>query len=693
MDINVGTSLLPDAQAKHKLLVLDVAWAFEAIRERNLENSVTCRDLGGFFEHVWSVHPFASLVTSEEWASKYGKPEHHQLNTSHTFIEGKIGRFSLLRMLPPLNFILSQVGIFFDLVHLIQKHNITIIRVGDPQYLGLFGWALSRLCKIPFGVRVPANYDKIFETTGQLAFKKLFFNRNVEKIIERFVLKRADLVAAGNQDNLNFALKNGARAEVSTIFRYGNLIDKRHFVHPKDRADGTLILKGLGVERGKFLLYVGRLEEIKQPSHVLYVLADIRKRGNDIKALLVGDGSLRKQLQGLAQELGVEDHVVFCGNRDQGWLCRVIPLSLSVVSPHTGRALVESALGAAPIAAYDVDWQSELIQNSETGELVPNLEWKKMAVAIERYLIDPKYARSMGQAVRKRASKMMDPAKLDQHERETYLDLLGRFREQQVRENIEVHDKVANDYASAHGEIFNEIEQERLSSALKESLQTVKTGCKSLTALDYGCGSGNITNQLLNLNINVVAADVSSHFLTLVRQKFSCERLSTLSLNGKDLIGVEADSFDFIAVYSVLHHIPDYLAAITELARVCKPGGVIYIDHEHNDEYFFDRPVYKEFKSKALRIDWRKYFVFSNYVGKIRRWFNPKYSNEGDIHVWRDDCIEFHRIEEILTRLGFEVVWSKDYLHFNKLYRPEIYKKYEKLCTDVRLMVFRKSLI
>ena len=56
---------------------------------------------------------------------------------------------------------------------------------------------------------------------------------------------------------------------------------------------------------------------------------------------------------------------------------------------------------------------------------------------------------------------------------------------------------------------------------------------------------------------------------------------------------------------------------------------------------FSDRPVYKEFKSKALRIDWRKYFVFLNYVGKIRRWFNPKYSNEGDIHVWKDDRIEF----------------------------------------------------
>ena len=29
--------------------------------------------------------------------------------------------------------------------------------------------------------------------------------------------------------------------------------------------------------------------------------------------------------------------------------------------------------------------------------------------------------------------------------------------------------------------------------ALKKSLQAVKTGSKNLTALDFGCGSGNVT--------------------------------------------------------------------------------------------------------------------------------------------------------------------------------------------------------
>ena len=64
--------------------------------------------------------------------------------------------------------------------------------------------------------------------------------------------------------------------------------------------------------------------------------------------------------------------------------------------------------------------------------------------------------------------------------------------------------------------------------------------------------------------------------------------------------------------------------------------------------------------------------------------------NEGDIHVWSDDRVAYQCVEDVLRGLGFEVVLSRDYHHFNQLCSPEVYKKYEKLCADVRLMVFRK---
>lgn len=409
-----------------KLLVFDTSFTFEMICERGLLDSVTCRDLGGFFDHVWTVHPFASMLTSESWAPRHGKPLQHRVNPRHTFIEGKVGRFRLLARLFPVNFLMSQAGLLLMLLRLIRRERIDVIRVGSPLYVGLFGWALSRLSGIPFVVRVGGNHDKMYETTGQPAEPRLMRSRRLEKAVERFVFPRADLVAGANQDNLDFALANGARPERSTLFRYGNLIDKRHFAEPEDRRLEPAILEEIGVTAGRFLIYVGRLVEVKHPDDVIRVLAEIGNEERDIKAVLVGDGPMRPELLELARDLGVERETVFAGNRSQGWLAQVLPQAAAVISPHTGRALGEAALAGVPIVAYDIDWQGELVETGVTGELVSHRDWKAMAEAVERFLADPADASRMGRAVRRRALEMLDPAILDQHERDQYSLLIAR---------------------------------------------------------------------------------------------------------------------------------------------------------------------------------------------------------------------------------------------------------------------------
>lgn len=409
-----------------RLLVLDSSYSLEIIRARRLEYSVTCRDLDGFFSRVWTAHPFASLVTSDAWARKYGKPQAYSLSTAHVFIEGKVGRFALLRRFPVLNFIIGQVGIFLFLKRLVKQEGIDVIRVGDPLYLGLLGWALARACGIPFAIRVGGNHDKMFEATGQPLLRRLFYSRKVEKVVERFVLARADLVGGANQDNLDFALSNGTQPEVSTIFRYGNLIDQRHFVAPQARTLGRSVSDELGFVAHHYLLCISRLERVKHIDHVVRVLARLRQDGHDMKLLLVGDGQLKDELGALARELGVAEDVIFCGNRDQEWLAQVVAFAAVVLSPCTGRALSEAALGAAPIVAYDIDWQGELIETGVTGELVPYLDWRGMADSAKRYLDDPAYARCMGDGVRNRALEMLDPAALNQKEREHYAELLLR---------------------------------------------------------------------------------------------------------------------------------------------------------------------------------------------------------------------------------------------------------------------------
>ncbi len=419
--------LLNRSDVKKKLLVLDTSYSLEDIIKRGILTSVTCRDLEGYFEHVWTVHPFATIVTSPHWTPRFGKPVWHEFAPSHTFIEGKIGRFTWLKWIPGLNFLGGQIGLLLSLRRLVKNENITIIRVSDMLYLGLFGWFLSRICKIPFMVRVGGNHDKVFETTGQPMQRRLFKNRKVEKRVEHFVLSRAHLVAGANQDNLSFALSNGARKEYSTIFRYGNLLYKGHFIEPEKREDATTLLNDLGLKSNEFLMYIGRFEKVKHPDHILKVLADLRINGYDVNALLTGNGTLLSDLKNMANDLGIKDHVIFAGNQNQEWLSRVIPHAAVVISPHTGRALSEAALGGIPVVAYNIDWQRELIENEVTGLLVPYPDQPKMSEAVKRYLSDPEFAKRMADALRLRAINMLDPQKLNRHEIETYESLIRRF--------------------------------------------------------------------------------------------------------------------------------------------------------------------------------------------------------------------------------------------------------------------------
>jgi glycosyltransferase involved in cell wall biosynthesis len=104
----------------------------------------------------------------------------------------------------------------------------------------------------------------------------------------------------------------------------------------------------------------------------------------------------------------------------------MIPCAAAVVSPITGRSLSEAALAGVPIAAYDIDWQRDLIETGVTGELVPFRSVEGLADSVEKFLTGPDYARRMGRGLRERALDMLDHERLDEHERQQYSALLER---------------------------------------------------------------------------------------------------------------------------------------------------------------------------------------------------------------------------------------------------------------------------
>lgn len=270
--------------------------------------------------------------------------------------------------------------------------------------------------------------------------------------------------------------------------------------------------------------------------------------------------------------------------------------------------------------------------------------------------------------------------------------------------NIKAHDRVSRRYEKEHVEIYNDIEQKRLKHSLGKALGEIRTGSAVFRCLDFGCGAGNITRYLLEYpDVVAVSADISDGFLNLVRNRYAdavaTGRLDTISLNGRDLSNVPDHSFDLVSLYSVLHHIPDYLLTVQELIRVLKPGGVLFIDHETAPAVWKkneDHTRYTILLSQAIR----KKTTLQRMVHMVtpRYWFyfikaqiDPRFKIEGDIHVFQDDHIEWSEVEDVFEKNGMEILSVEDYLLFNGHCPSELYAEYKDRINDTRLVVARKS--
>ena len=261
--------------------------------------------------------------------------------------------------------------------------------------------------------------------------------------------------------------------------------------------------------------------------------------------------------------------------------------------------------------------------------------------------------------------------------------------------NIKTHDRLAKEYERMHGEIYNDIEQKRLSLELRMAISHITTNSSIKVALDFGCGAGNLTRHISNLGCEVIAADVSQGFLNLVSSNSYKNNVKTIKLNGKDLSNLPDKSVDMVATYSVLHHIPDYLGILHEFMRILKPGGIIYIDHEPSTEFWTKNKLYKDFTlqiKKKTSINLKKYINLENYYDWIvRKFINPRYHREGDIHVFEDDHVEWIKVINILMEAGAEVILSKSYLLYRRGFDITIYSAYQNKITDMHVLVMKKN--
>lgn len=157
--------------------------------------------------------------------------------------------------------------------------------------------------------------------------------------------------------------------------------------------------------------------------------------------------------------------------------------------------------------------------------------------------------------------------------------------------NITVHHLEAQYYELVHPEVYSKKEQKRISAKLARVDKLVTNNHKK--ALDVGAGTGNLTGKLLQMGYAVTAVDISPDMCVILKRKYASYLQSgrlTVVCSPIEELNFGAESFDLVTLYSVLHHLPDYEAALRCLSAFLKRGGVFYVDHEASPSYWKSEP-------------------------------------------------------------------------------------------------------
>jgi ArsR family transcriptional regulator len=105
--------------------------------------------------------------------------------------------------------------------------------------------------------------------------------------------------------------------------------------------------------------------------------------------------------------------------------------------------------------------------------------------------------------------------------------------------------------------------------------------------LDVGTGTGFVAAGLASRATTVMGVDSSPAMLSVAAQNMSTIGIANVTLieGGLDALPIADASLDAAVANMVLHHAPDPLAMIQEMARVVRPGGAVAVTDEVEHGY------------------------------------------------------------------------------------------------------------
>jgi glycosyltransferase involved in cell wall biosynthesis len=166
------------------------------------------------------------------------------------------------------------------------------------------------------------------------------------------------------------------------------------------RLDASALKQSFDIPRESLVLgTISRLEPIKNQKIMIKAFKQIKERFTNCHLLLVGDGDIRRELEQLAESLGLSKSITFTGFQSDPYrFHQIIDIFLlPSYSEGTSMTLLEAMSFSKPCVVTDVGGNPELVSHNVNGLVVTSDDLEEFANALLRLVESRELRQRMGE--------------------------------------------------------------------------------------------------------------------------------------------------------------------------------------------------------------------------------------------------------------------------------------------------------
>lgn len=136
------------------------------------------------------------------------------------------------------------------------------------------------------------------------------------------------------------------------------------------------------------ILHIGGFSFEKNHAGLLHIFKMLQQSYPDVQLHLIGDGSLREEVENMSVSLGLQNAITFHGAIEQplDYIQAAQVLVLPSILEGLPGAILEAQYCKTPVVANNVGGISEIVQNNHTGWLVEKGDEEAFAEAIQEVI-------------------------------------------------------------------------------------------------------------------------------------------------------------------------------------------------------------------------------------------------------------------------------------------------------------------